>query len=122
MQGELDFIVVGGGSAGCALVAGLSEDASKTVLLTTAFRISSTCAMGRRDNPDAVVGPDLKMRGVEGLRVADASIIPVVVTSNLNAAAMMIGECAANCRLGRRQLNPSNEPYWVNPNWQTNQQ
>ncbi|MBP1887063.1 choline dehydrogenase [Ensifer mexicanus] len=88
---------------------------------TTAFHISGTCAMGRADNPAAVVGPDLKVHGVEGLRVADASIMPVVVTSNLNASAIMIGERAADFCLGRPQLSPSNEPYWVHPNWQTSQ-
>uniref|UniRef100_UPI003F497E9A choline dehydrogenase n=1 Tax=Ensifer adhaerens TaxID=106592 RepID=UPI003F497E9A len=88
---------------------------------TTAFHISSTCAMGRSDDPNAVVGPDLKVHGVEGLRVADASIMPVVVTSNLNASAMMIGERAADFCLGRSQLSPSNEPYWVNPKWETSQ-
>ena len=88
---------------------------------TTAFHISSTCTMGRPDDPHAVVGPDLKVLGVEGLRVADASIMPVVVTSNLNATAMMIGDRAADFCLGRPQLSPSNEPYWVNPKWQTSQ-
>ncbi|MGO4317916.1 choline dehydrogenase [Agrobacterium sp. MCAB5] len=88
---------------------------------TTAFHIASTCAMGRSSDPKAVVGPDLKVHGVEGLRVADCSIMPVVVTSNLNASAMMIGDRAADLCLGRPQLSPSNEPYWVNPNWQTSQ-
>ncbi|TCM65748.1 choline dehydrogenase [Rhizobium sp. BK068] len=88
---------------------------------TTAFHISSTCAMGRSDDPNAVVSPELKVHGVEGLRVADASIMPVVVTSNLNASTMMIGDRAADFCLGRPQLSPSNEPYWVNPNWQTSQ-
>lgn len=88
---------------------------------TTAFHISSTCTMGRKDNPNAVVGPDLKVHGVEGLRVADASIMPVVVTSNLNASAMMIGDRAADFCLGRQQISPSNEPYWISPNWQTSQ-
>lgn len=88
---------------------------------TTAFHISGTCSMGGKENPQAVVGPDLKVHGVEGLRVADASIMPVVVTSNLNATAIMIGERAADFCLGRAQLSPSNEPYWVHPNWQTSQ-
>ncbi|KOF14358.1 choline dehydrogenase [Ensifer adhaerens] len=88
---------------------------------TTAFHISGTCAMGRSDDPNAVIDSELRVRGVEGLRVADASIMPVVVTSNLNASAMMIGERAADLCLGRAQLSPSNEPYWINPNWQTMQ-
>ena len=88
---------------------------------TTAFHISCTCAMGRSDDPNAVIGPDLKVHGVDGLRVADASIMPVVVTSNLNASAIMIGDRAADFCLGRQQLSPSNEAYWVHPNWQTSQ-
>ncbi len=49
-----------------------------------------TCAMGT--GPDAVVDPDLKVHGLSGLRVIDASIMPTLVTANTNAAAIMIGE------------------------------
>jgi len=88
---------------------------------TTAFHISGTCTMGRVGDLNAVVGPDLKVQGVEGLRVADASVMPLIVTSNLNASTMMIGERAADFCLGRPQLSPSNEPYWTSPNWRTSQ-
>jgi choline dehydrogenase len=88
---------------------------------TTAYHISGTCAMGRSEDPDAVIGPDLKVHGIDGLRVADASIMPVVVTSNLNASTIMIGDRAADFCLGRTQLSPSNEPYWIHPGWQTEQ-
>jgi choline dehydrogenase len=44
----------------------------------------------------SVVDPELRVRGVEGLRVADASIMPVVVNAQINAACVMIGERAAN--------------------------
>ncbi|MGO4568733.1 choline dehydrogenase [Rhizobium sp. 2YAF20] len=88
---------------------------------TTAFHISGSCRMGPANDPETVIGPDLKVHGIEGLRVADASIMPIIVTSNLNATAIMIGDRAADICLGRQPLSPSNAPYWVNPNWQTSQ-
>lgn len=62
----------------------------------TIYHPAGTCRMGPSSDPDAVVDADLRVRGVEGLRVADASIMPDVVDAPTHAAAVMIGEkCAA---------------------------
>jgi choline dehydrogenase len=63
------------------------------------FHPSGTCAMGR---PGAsVVDAKLRVHGIAGLRIADCSIMPVLVSGNTNAAAIMIGERAADFALGR---------------------
>ena len=56
-----------------------------------------TCRMG--SDEDAVVDPELRVRGVEGLRVADASIMPFITTGNTHAPALMIGARAAQLML-----------------------
>ncbi|MGH3240386.1 MAG: GMC family oxidoreductase [Spirillospora sp.] len=67
--------------------------------ISSYFHLSGTCRMG--DDEDAVVDPHLRVRGVRGLRVADASVMPTVVSCNTNAAAVMIGEKAADLLRGQ---------------------
>ena len=60
------------------------------------YHPSGTCRMGAADDPDAVVDPQLRVRGVEGLRIADASVMPLIPGGHIHLPVMMIGERAAD--------------------------
>ena len=62
---------------------------------TTIFHPVGTCKMGTRDDSLAVVDSELRVIGVEGLRVADASVMPNVTSGNTNSPTLMIAERAA---------------------------
>jgi choline dehydrogenase len=87
----------------------------------SAYHPCGTARMGRADDPLAVVDPECRVIGVDGLRVADSSIFPQVTNGNLNAPSIMVGEKAADHVLGRVPLPRSNLEPAYNPNWRTAQ-
>ncbi|MBA4324736.1 MAG: choline dehydrogenase [Rhodobacter sp.] len=87
----------------------------------SAYHPCGTCRMGRASDPMAVVDPQCRVIGVEGLRVADSSIFPQVTNGNLNAPSIMTGEKAADHVLGRTPLPASNLEPWINPDWRVSQ-
>ena len=87
----------------------------------SAYHPCGTARMGRASDPMAVVDPECRVIGVEGLRVADSSIFPQVTNGNLNGPSIMTGEKAADHILGRTPLPASNLEPWINPNWRVSQ-
>ena len=83
----------------------------------SAYHPCGTAKMGRRDDPCAVVDPEGRVIGVDGLRVADSSIFPRITNGNLNAPSIMVGEKIADHILDRR-LPAANLQPWLHPNWQ----
>jgi choline dehydrogenase-like flavoprotein len=67
----------------------------------TVYHVSGTCRIGAADDPRAVVDPQLRVRGIDGLRVADASVFPKLTTVNPVATVLMVGERAADLISGR---------------------
>jgi choline dehydrogenase len=103
---------------GSGVVSDAEIDAYISRNVESAYHPCGTCRMGAVDDPMAVVGPDTRVIGVEGLRVADSSIMPRVTTGNLNAPTIMIGEKAADHIKGVALLPPSNAPFYVAQGWE----
>jgi choline dehydrogenase len=72
----------------------------------TTFHPGCTCRMGPVSDPAAVVDSELRVHGMEGLRVVDASVMPRMISANLNASTLMIAEKAADMIRGHAALEP----------------
>jgi choline dehydrogenase len=72
----------------------------------TTFHAGGTCRMGPASDPLAVVDDELRVRGLEALRVIDASIMPRMISANLNASTLMIADRASDLVRGRSPLEP----------------
>ena len=83
----------------------------------SAYHPCGTARIGRRDDKQAVVDPECRVIGVEGLRLADSSIFPQITNGNLNGPSIMVGEKAADHILGRTALAPANDQPWIHPEW-----
>ncbi len=88
---------------------GLSSETDEEILnwvkntAETTYHPVGTCKMGT--DPNAVVGADLKVHGLDGLRVADASIMPTLTSGNTNAPSIMIGEKCSDMLLEVARIN-----------------
>ncbi len=96
-------------------------DAFIAAKVESALHPSCTCKIGPPGDPMAVVDPELRVIGVQGLRVIDSSVMPSITTGNLNAPTIMIGEKGADHVLGKGLLAPSNAPFYVAPDWESAQ-
>ncbi len=83
-------------SPGAAVIHDADIDDWLRCTVSLSHHLAGSCRMGPADDPEAVVGPDLKLHGITGLRVADASIMPRITSANTHAATVMIAERAVD--------------------------
>ena len=76
----------------------------------SAYHPCGTCKMGAEGDETAVTDPLGRVRGIEGLRVADASLIPSIASSNINCVVMMMAEKLADSIRGKAPLPPEELP------------
>jgi len=106
---------------GAAATSDADLDAAIRAHAESAYHPCGTGRMGRRDDPMAVVDPQCRVIGVDGLRLADSSIFPRITNGNLNGPSILVGEKAADHILDRTPLPPANDRPWIHPDWRTAQ-
>jgi choline dehydrogenase len=106
-------------SPGANIRADAEIDAFVRKGVETCYHPVGTCRMGAE--ADCVVDEQCRVRGLEGLRVVDASIMPAIVSGNTNAPTIMIAERASDLIRGKTPLDRSDARVWVHPSWQVAQ-
>lgn len=104
---------------GPAAVSDSAIDAFVREKAESAYHPSCTCRMGT--DSMAVVDGDARVHGIDGLRVVDASIMPDVVSGNLNVPTIMMAEKLADVIRGRKPLPAETVPVWVHPHYMEQQ-
>lgn len=87
----------------------------------SAYHPCGTCKMGSKSDEMAVVDPECRVIGLEGLRVVDASVFPTVPNGNINAPTIMLAERASDMILGLPLLPASTASSWIDEKWQERQ-
>ncbi|MDW3204636.1 MAG: choline dehydrogenase [Alphaproteobacteria bacterium] len=96
-------------------------DAKLAQAVDTQWHLSCTAKMGAETDPMAVCDPTGQVYGVSGLRVVDASLMPIVVNGNTNCPTLMMAEKLSDAILGKPPLPREDPPIWQHPNWETAQ-
>jgi choline dehydrogenase len=106
-------------SPGANIQADADIDAFVRKGLETCYHPVGTCRMGT--GADCVVDEQCRVRGLAGLRVVDASVMPAIVSGNTNAPTIMVAEKASDLIRGKAPLERSEARVWIHPQWQVAQ-